>query len=509
MMKLIALFVLLLPISLYSQYTQVWKSDFNYDEKENNSFASKVKIAKEKNLICVSSIGQSKKTMLSVFDLNGNLIKEIRPFYLWLPFNESTLKDRHELFQSENNVNKFDIDILSDKFMYFNVGKSRNNDTSKLFHYSVDFELKNEQYAQNRYLENRHNSFTALLSNGNNLFIADTIWLGFNSGENKIQHYLLKNQTVDPYYFNKPIVLSPDTIKSNKEIANPVPVAIKRTFDSNLVVVIASEEQESTQAIGVSCRIVDKSFQETNRFLLPPEQFNLNGKLLSIKDAKVTKNSIYFVGNVYLYNSSSNALIAKYDLDGSNFKSTLVSNEGSVFKSIEILNDTTVIAVGASKNVTHQSNTHKFLAEFDEKVDLRFTKEWSTTNLDTLYDIERVNDNEFIIVGSEDGFPFMEKLRTNTVSSIQTVPESSRDFGVLLPNPAKYQSLLQLSNSEEMEGSIKLLSIDGKFIQDLYVGSIEEHFQLPFSTINLSNGVYNIVVQTKNKQFFIPFVIGE
>jgi hypothetical protein len=501
--------VILLPffsflnINLFAQYSEVWKGNFNNDENEKICYASKVKIAADKNLICISSIGFSQKTFLTFFDLEGNFIKEFRPFYLWLPFNDNSIKDRHELFQSESKINKFDIDILSDKFMYFNVGRTKNADTSKLFHYSINYELKDERYAQNRYISNRENSYTALLANGNNLFIADTIWMGFNKENSKIQHYLLTNQTVDPYYFNKPLLLSPDTISADKSIANPVPIAIKRTKDSNLVIVIASEEQPSSEPVGVSLRIVNKKFQEIKRFSLSPELFNLNGKLLSIKDAVVSENSIFLIGKIYSENSSSIALISKVDFDGSNFICKHIPLEETTLKSIKFLDYNSIITVGSIRSDINQSKSSKLLVEFSNKLDIRNIYKWVSLGLDTLFDIEPLNDKEFIVVGSENGKQFASLLKKNfDVSSVENTNKISmylqKNPKILIePNPIINESALTIFLESKEKVYAQLFDINGVFIKDVfepyYPKSLE--VKIKFNTNDLVPGVYVITVE--------------
>lgn len=514
-MKTIILFIFLnFPFSLFPQYTEVWKGDFNYDAKEKNSFASKIKIALGKNIICVTSIGKTEKTIFSTFTLEGKLLKENRPSFFWeqSEFNKQ-LGIYDEQYQSLNSINKFDLIETLSGFGFYSITSSKSFYKPFLVQLNLDTNSFFNGFNSNSDTLTRTRNYSAILGDDNTSIMADTVWFGYGNGEVKIQNYFLHEQTVDPRNYKKLIVLSPDTISADNLIANLVPVAIKRSEDNRLVVIIASEEKESSEAIGVSCRIVDENFQEVKRFFLPPELFNLNGKLLSIKDAIVTKNSIYFVGNVYLYNSSSNALIAKCDLDGSNFKSTTISNEGSVFKSIEILNDTTIIAVGASKNVTHQSNTHKFLAEFDEKVDIRFTKEWSTNNQDTLYDIERVNNNEFIVVGSEDGFPFMEKLQKYTVSSVRNYNEQSSgidlNYSYILPNPAAYSFVIKFIPTSKEELTLFLIDNEGKFIIERLLTNVVPNLENSFtiSTSDLINGMYTVVIKQGNKLISTKLVV--
>ncbi|MEO8148775.1 MAG: T9SS type A sorting domain-containing protein [Bacteroidia bacterium] len=86
-----------------------------------------------------------------------------------------------------------------------------------------------------------------------------------------------------------------------------------------------------------------------------------------------------------------------------------------------------------------------------------------------------------------------------TSPSVLSVNEKATDISNINinPNPCKDNARININTKNKTKTSIKIFGNDGRFIQTVFNGDIENQNQISFATTDLQNGIYFLKIETE------------
>ncbi|MBL8004587.1 MAG: hypothetical protein JNL36_05795 [Candidatus Kapabacteria bacterium] len=499
MKKLLFLIFLLLPISVFSQYSEVWKATDMLYESVNKPFeVSKIKVASNGS-IYVSLANLPKVPQLSNVNNSGEVLSL---FYNDVTKATAIAQNKEKtlvFFVDESNPNKFLLQEGNLQIRYYNLLQSE--DVKETYSYPITHPKSFPIFYDSPLLSKEQNlrKYSCIFDNDFGLAYADTVWLGNVFEGKRIQNYIFSSSGV----FNeneKNFFLSTDTLEGDPNQAIGVPVAIRRFSNQDFLVVIASEDVPSSKPVNISYRILDSNFLETFRYKIDASKMNLNGGNLTIRDVELMGDVIFMTGYTYTNSGIKHPFFARINRDGTMRSYKSLSNNAEMKRLVK-LNDNALLAVG--KTMITEGNevvTKRYLVELASDLTVNQSIEFSGEGNGYLNDVAVSPEGEVYIGGSQNGLPYLAKVANNvtTVQAPQPVTSTMPNEVFIHPNPAKSSVSLTMPQALLGNGSIRLYTMDGSLVATFFEGVFSQQKDFTFSVASLPSGSYSILIDSPN-----------
>jgi len=501
MKKLLSLILFLIPISVFSQYSEVWKVTDKLYESVNKPFeVSKIKIALNGS-IYASLTNIPKFPQLSNVNNSGEVLSL---FYNNVSKATAIAQNADSslvFYVDESNPNKFLLQEGNLQIRYYNLLQSE--DVKETYSYPITHPKSYPIFYDSPLLSKKQNlrRFSVVFDDDFGLAYADTVWLGNVFEGKRIQNYIFSTSGV----FNeneKNFFLSTDTLEGDQNQAIGVPVAIRRFSNQDFLVVIASEDVPSSKPVDVSFRILDSNFKETFRYKIDASKLNLNGGNLTIRDVEILGDVIFMTGYTYTNSGIKHPFFARINRDGTMRSYKSLSNNAEMKRLVK-LNDNTLLSVG--KTVTTVGNevvTKRYLVELTSDLSVNQSVEFSGEGNGYLNDVAVSPAGDVYIGGSQNGLPYLAKVAKNvtSVQAPQPITSTMPNEVFIHPNPAKSSVSLTLPQALYGNGSIRLFTMDGSLVATFFEGVFSQQKDFTFSVASLPSGSYSILIDSPNQK---------
>jgi|GEM_PF-2125650 len=507
MKKIKFLLVFLLPISVFSQYSEVWKVTDKLYESVNKPYeVSKIKVGLNGS-IYTSLANIPKVPQLSNVNNSGEVLSlfynDVSKATAIAQNKENTLV----FYVDESNPNKFLLQEGNLQIRYYNLLQSE--DVKETYSYPITHPKSFPIFYDSPLLSKKQNlrRFSVVFDDDFGLAYADTVWLGNVFDGKRIQNYIFSKSGV----FNeneKNFFLSPDTLSNDQNQAIGVPVAIRRFSNKDFLVVIASEDVPSSKPVDISFRIVDSNRIERSRFKIDASKMNLNGGNVTIRDVELIGDVIFMTGFTYSNTGIKHPFFARINRDGTMLSYKSLSNNAELKRLVK-LNDNTLLAVG--KTLTKSGSdivSKRYLVELTSDLSVNQSVEFSGEGNGYLNDVAVSPEGDVYVGGSQNGLPYLAKV-VNNVTSVQTpqpVASTMPNEVFIHPNPAKSTVTISLLNTIDGNGSVKVYSMDGSLVATFFEGVFSQQKDFTFSVASLPSGSYSILFDSPSQK--IRFTIN-
>ena len=501
-MKKLQIFILfLLPICVFSQYSEVWKVSDDLNEQVNMPYSvSKLRVSDNGKIYATLS-NQKRVPIISSIDLSGNKlsfsVNNIEKATRAIQNSQGSI----QYFVDESLPNKFLIQDKNPMIRYYNL--IRSNEEKRTYSYGAYHPKTTPMFYDSPIGELRQyvRNFTTVYDNEFAIVYADTVWTGRVFNEGRILNYLISsagdlNENEDNF------TLSSDTLSNDPNQAIGVPVAIRRFSNKDFLVVIASEDVPTSKPVDISFRVLDSNFNETFRYKIDASKMNLNGGNVTIRDVELISNVIFMTGYTYTQSGIKHPFFAKINRDGAMLSYKSLHNNAEM-KRIVKLNDNRLLAVGKTLiTVGNEVVSKRYLVELASDLSVNQSVEFSGEGNGYLNDVAVSPEGDVYVGGSQNGLPYLAKI-VNNVTSVQAphpITSTMPNEVFIHPNPAKSSVSVSLQNAINGKGSVKLYSIDGSLVATLFEGLFSQQKDFTFSVASLPNGSYSILIDSPNQK---------
>ncbi len=501
-MKKLQFFILfLLPISVFSQYSEVWNINTEFNDPINQPYmVSKIEIADNGTIYTslasvtrVLNLAGSNSEGKKLFSFTNNITNAVSV----IQSTENPL----DFYVDETHPNKFLLQESSLYVRYYNV--LRNLSNKETFAYPIYHAKSYPSYYSTSIVSKQQNlrTYTTVFDNNMGLNYADTVWKGYVFEGKRILNYIFSYSGV--YNENETnYLLSPDTLSNDPNQAIGVPVAIRRFSNKDFLVVIASEDVPSSKPVDVSFRILDSNFKETFRYKIDASKMNLNEGNLTIRDVEILGDVIFMTGYTFTQSGIKHPFFARTNRDGSMLSYKSLHNNAEMKRLVK-LNDNTLLAVGKTMTtVGNEEVTKRYLVELASDLSVNQSVEFSGEGNGYLNDVAVSPEGDVYIGGSQNGLPYLAKV-VNNVTSVQApqpITSTMPNEVFIHPNPAKSSVSLTLPQALYGNGSIRLYTMDGSLVATFFEGVFSQQKDYTFSVATLPSGSYSILIDSPSQK---------